>query len=128
MGSVGEERLRTGKGGEDAAVDHLVGLGYRIVERNYRCPLGEIDVIARDGESLVFVEVKSRRSGRYGGPRLAVGTKKQQKLSLLAQFYLKQKRLYGCRARFDVVAVTVMSDGENRVEIIKNAFDLCYGW
>jgi len=128
MGAVGGERLRTGKRGEDAAVAHLTGVGYRIVERNYRCPFGEIDIIARDGESLVFVEVKSRRSGRYGGPRLAVGPKKQQKLSLLAQFYLKQKRLYGCRARFDVAAVTVMSGGENRVELIKNAFDLCYGW
>ena len=119
--------LRTGLLGEELAAVYLKHAGYQIVEKNYRCPLGEVDIVARDGESLVFVEVKSRRSDKFGVPQLAVGAKKQEKLSKIALYYLKEKRLHGRQARFDVVAVRILSEG-NRVELIKNAFDLCYGW
>lgn len=69
----GSDRMRPGKKGEDIAVAYLKGKGYRIVERNYKCPLGEIDVVAKDGDTIVFVEVKSGKSEEFGDPQLAVG-------------------------------------------------------
>jgi putative endonuclease len=117
----------TGLLGEDLAAVHLRSAGYQIIEKNYRCPFGEVDIVARDGESIVFVEVKSRRSGKFGVPQLAVGAKKQEKLSKIALYYLKENRLHGRRARFDVVAVRILPEG-NGIDLIKNAFDLCYGW
>lgn len=122
-----DSRIGVGKRGEELAVRHLEEAGYRVIERNYRCPLGEIDVIAKDGDCLVFVEVKSRRGGSAGDPQEAVGTRKQQKISRIAQFYLKEKRLSNVRARFDVVAVRILPS-ENRITVIRNAFELAYGW
>ncbi|HLE18234.1 MAG TPA: YraN family protein, partial [Syntrophales bacterium] len=69
-------RIRTGKAGEETAVRHLQKLGYRILERNYRCPVGEIDIVAKDKNTIVFVEVKSRKTEEFGDPELAVGAKK----------------------------------------------------
>jgi len=113
--------------GEELAVLHLTESGYRVLERNYRCPFGEMDIVALHGESVVFVEVKSRRSGRFGVPQSAVGIKKQATLSKIALYYLKEKRLRGSRARFDVVAVRILPEG-NHIDLIKNAFDLSFGW
>jgi putative endonuclease len=127
MEPSGETRVRVGKRGEELAVRHLEAAGYRIVERNYRCLLGEIDVVAKDGECLVFVEVKSRRGSGSGDPQEAVGARKQEKISRIAQYYLKEKRLGSIRARFDVVAVRILP-GENRIKVIRNAFELAYGW
>jgi putative endonuclease len=117
------DRKRTGKKGEDIAVAYLISRGYRIVERNYKCPLGEIDIVARDGDELVFVEVKSRKSEEFGDPQLAVGLKKQKKVSRISLAYLKEKHLYPCNARFDVVAIKMLPDGST-VELIQNAFEL----
>jgi putative endonuclease len=117
------DRKRTGKKGEDIAVAYLISRGYRIVERNYKCPLGEIDIVARDGDEIVFVEVKSRKSEEFGDPQLAVGLKKQKKVSRISLAYLKEKHLYPCNARFDVVAIKMLPDGSN-VELIQNAFEL----
>jgi putative endonuclease len=122
-----ETKIGIGKRGEELAVRHLEDAGYRIIERNYRCLLGEIDVVARDGESLVFVEVKSRRGEGFGDPQEAVDPKKQKKISRIAQYYLKEKRLRDVRARFDVVAVRIMPGG-SRIKVIQNAFELAYGW
>jgi putative endonuclease len=122
-----ETKIGIGKRGEELAVRHLEDAGYRIIERNYRCLLGEIDVVARDGESLVFVEVKSRRGEGFGDPQEAVGPRKQKKISRIAQYYLKEKRLRDVRARFDVVAVRIMPGG-SRIKVIQNAFELAYGW
>jgi len=127
MGEPAGTKSGVGKLGEELAVRHLEDAGYRIIERNYRCLLGEIDVIARDGEHLVFVEVKSRRGGGFGEPQEAVGPRKRRKISKIAQFYLKEKRLKDVRARFDVVAVRLMP-GESRIKLIRNAFELAYGW
>ncbi len=127
MATAGGSRGRTGRLGEELAADRLESEGYRILERNYRCPFGEMDIVARDGESIVFVEVKSRRSARYGDPQAAVGVRKQETLSRIAQYYLKERNLRGCPARFDVVAVRILPEG-NRVELIRNAFELAYGW
>jgi putative endonuclease len=119
----GSERIRTGKKGEDIAVAYLKGKGYRIIERNYKCPLGEIDIVAKDGGAIVFVEVKSRKSEEFGDPQLAVGLEKQKKISKISLTHLKEKHLYPCNARFDVVAIKMLPDGST-LELIQNAFEL----
>jgi len=116
-------RMRTGKKGEDIACAYLKSRGYRIVERNYKCPLGELDIVARDGDAIVFVEVKSRKSEEFGDPQLAVGLEKQKKVSRISLTYLKEKHLYPCNARFDVVAIKMLPDGIT-IELIQNAFEL----
>jgi len=115
-------RIMTGRRGEAIAADYLKKHGYEILEKNFRCPLGEIDIIARDGQDLVFLEVKTRKSERLGYPEEAVDAKKQKKISRLASFYLQMKNLNISRARFDVVAVT-LSEASGEVKLIKNAFD-----
>ena len=115
--------MRSGKKGEDIAVAYLKSRGYRIVERNYKCPLGEIDIVAREGDAIVFVEVKSRKSEEFGDPQLAVGLEKQKKVSRISLMYLKEKHLYPCDARFDVVAIKMLPDGST-IELIQNAFEL----
>jgi putative endonuclease len=121
----GSDRIRIGKKGEDIAVACLKKEGYDILERNYRCLFGEVDIVAMDGDTIVFVEVKSRRSECFGDPQMAVGLEKQRKLSRIALKYLEYRRLYPCNARFDVVAVKLLPAG-NQVEIIRNAFDLAF--
>jgi putative endonuclease len=116
-------RISTGKRGEELAAAHLAGAGYRIIERNYRCLLGEIDIVAEEGETLVFVEVKSRRSAAYGDPQQAVGYQKQKKISRIAAHYLQEKRLCNRAARFDVVAVKLLP-GQVQIELIRNAFEV----
>lgn len=115
-------RIDIGKEGEKTAADYLKKNGYRIDEVNYRCPIGEIDIIARDKKDLVFVEVKSRKSDALGYPEEAVGHKKQVKMSQLALWYLQEKKLNGACARFDVVAIRTLPTGED-IRLIKNAFD-----
>jgi putative endonuclease len=114
---------QTGKRGEDCAVRFLKKAGYRIIERNYRCAFGEMDIVALDSGTISFIEVKSRTSNRFGNPEEAVVTKKQKKLSQIALHYLKAKNLDEHRARFDVVAINFSSEDEG-VTLIKDAFDL----
>jgi|WetSurMetagenome_2_1015567.scaffolds.fasta_scaffold1479655_1 putative endonuclease len=121
--SSGNNHLGTGKKGEDLAASYLKKKGYRILERNYRCPYGEMDIVARESGSIVFVEVKSRRSDRYGDPQDAVDTNKQKKLSLVSLHYLNEKNLPSDNARFDVVAVRLSLD-DVKVELIRDAFEL----
>lgn len=90
----------------------------RSVERNYRCRHGEIDLIMRDGETLVFVEVRLRRNANYGGPLLSVDHSKRKRLAASAQRYL-QARGRDCLARFDVVGI----DEDDRVTWVRNAFE-----
>lgn len=114
---------RTGEKGEDLAAAYLAETGYRIIERNYRCFFGEIDIVAWEGETLVFAEVKSRRTEAYGAPQLAVGREKQDKISRIALHYLSERQLRSHPARFDVVAVMLLPGG-TRIELIRNAFEL----
>lgn len=95
-----------GQAAEDAAVAHLVRRGVSIVERNFRCRIGELDVIAREGDELIFVEVRSRADDAHGDAAWAVGPRKQRQLARVAEAYLslRQPRFDSCR--FDVVAVT----------------------
>jgi len=117
--------IRTGKRGEELAAACLREAGYRILDRNYRCLFGEIDIVAEEGGSLVFVEVKSRRSDAYGPPQLAIGRQKQKKISRASLHYLSEKRLNPRRVRFDVVAIRMTPAG-NRVELIRDAFEFSF--
>ena len=120
-----KERIALGRLGEELAKQRLKKLGYRIIETNYRCPLGEIDVVAKDGDVLVFVEIKTRRDRSLGEAKEAVHRRKQGQLSKVALAYLKSNHLLGSKARFDVVAIEV-SRGKEEIEIVKNAFELAY--
>ncbi len=111
-----------GRSGEDRAAKLLAKLGYRVLERNYRTRQGEIDLIALDGDTVVFVEVKTRMGDAYGAPELAVDQRKQGRMVKAALGYLKQKKLHQMASRFDVVAITGAGDG--RVEVIRNAFEM----
>jgi len=113
-----------GQRGERAGARFLRRAGYKIVARGERGRLGEIDLVAVDGRTVVFVEVKTRRSHDAGHPAEAVGPDKQQRLTRLALAYLKRHDLLECRARFDVLAIT-WPQGTRRpkIEHIRNAFE-----
>ena len=113
-----------GANSESIAAKYLAEtLGYKILEKNFRTKTGEIDIIAKDGDTLVFVEVKARRSASYGNPKYAVTFRKQKKISMAALYYLKTRKLINAKARFDVAAIT-FSQELPEIEIIKNAFEL----
>jgi putative endonuclease len=120
-----KERITLGRLGEDLARERLKDLGYRILKTNYRCPLGEIDLVARDGDVLVFVEIKTRRNESLGQAKEAVTRRKQSQLSKVALAYMKSNNLWRSKARFDVVAIRLI-DGKREIEIIKDAFELAY--
>jgi putative endonuclease len=107
---------------EKLAASHLEAKGYIILDRNVRLLRKEVDIIARDGSTIVFVEVKGRRSVRFGFPSEAVGARKQQHLLRVADAYLTRERLWGRACRFDVVAVTLDGCGKPVFEHIENAF------
>jgi putative endonuclease len=116
------KKIITGKEGEKIAAAFLKKNGYRIIEINFRCPIGEIDIVAKEKNDLVFVEVKTRKSIELGYPEQAVGIRKQKKMSQLALWYLQKRKIADTNARFDVVAVTLIPEN-NEVKLIKNAFD-----
>ena len=121
-----QQRHHLGTKGETLASWYLKASGYRILEQNYRNRMGEIDIIAREGGTLVFVEVKARRDDRFGPPKGAVTPKKQETLSKAALFYLKETGQMDRRARFDVVSIR-MASMPPHIELIRNAFELAYG-
>ena len=112
------EKLELGFSGETRSIRYLKKAGYKFICRNYRCTFGEIDIIAKDGNDICFIEVKTRRRDNYGLPQEAVDKRKRDKLMRTALFYLKEKKLRGCGYRFDVVAVT------DKINLIKNAFSM----
>jgi putative endonuclease len=112
-----------GRDGEQIAEKYLRKKGYRLVERNYRCPLGELDLIALDRRVIVFVEVKTRVDESYGPPLESVHPRKQQKMIGAAQYFLSQHKLQDREARFDVVGVSLTGDTPV-IEHIENAFEL----
>lgn len=117
------ERSRTGQLGEELAVAYLQKHGYTIVDRNYRKKFGEIDIIAREGPALVFIEVKTRRSGTFGSPAQAVTPRKQLQICRVAEDYLARHGLFDTAARFDVVTVVLTANQQAQIEIIPAAFD-----
>jgi len=112
-----------GKEGEQIAERYLLKKGYRLVERNYRCPVGELDLIALDRRVLVFIEVKTRSDDRFGIPFESVHRRKQQRMIKAALFFLSQHRLHHRDARFDVIGISFVGR-EPVVEHIQNAFEL----
>jgi len=109
--------IQSGAQGEQAACDYLIRRKYRILARNYRRTGGEIDIIALDGKTLIFVEVKKRASRAFGGPAAAVTPSKQQKIVATATLYIKENTPKFDSIRFDVVCLL---PGE--IEHISNAF------
>lgn len=115
-------RIALGKIGEDAGVGFLRTKGYRILERNHRTPFGEIDAIAKERQTIVFVEIKTRASSSIGPPYLSVTWRKKRKIVQNALFYLSKNHLNTCAWRIDVVSVKMNDLGKvEDIEIIKNA-------
>jgi putative endonuclease len=117
-----DARQQLGADGERAAERFLRRQRYAIVQRNYRCPAGEVDLIALQGSAVVFIEVKTRTQPGFGTPLEAVDHRKQRQILRAAQFYLSENRLHDRDARFDVVGVW-LEDGRIRCELVKNAFE-----
>ena len=115
-------RVSLGRRGEQLAEQKLTASGYAVLARNYRCPAGELDLIARCGETLVFVEVRTRRGQAFGLPEASLTRRKRQHLIAAAQTYLQANALSDAAWRIDVVAVELSPQGELlRVDIIENA-------
>ena len=112
-----------GSAGEKAAVAFLKEKGYQILERNFKCRLGEVDIVARDNKTYCFVEVKTRSSADFGLPQEAVSRQKQAQISKVALHYLKTKKLFEKSARFDVVSV-LYRENTPQIDLIENAFEL----
>lgn len=109
-----------GRKGEDISIDFLQREGYQILRRNYRYGHKEIDVVARDGDTVVFVEVKTARSKKFGEPFEKVDAAKQRKLIEVAKAFIQENEIKGCDFRFDVISVDLK--GDKKIEHIKNAF------
>jgi putative endonuclease len=117
------DRQALGKSGENLASSELESRGYAIVERRYRTRFGEIDIIARDGETLVFVEVRRKSHDNCGSAVESIGPEKQRRVVRMAVDYLARSGLHGkCPVRFDVVAIDDQPDGPPRITLIVDAF------
>ena len=114
----------SGRIGEEATARLLEQRGWRILARNFRRRFGEIDIVARQGDTLIFVEVKTRSSLRFGAPAEAVDARKRRRLSKTALDYMMRSHLTDLNARFDVASVLLDDQGRiARIELLENAFD-----
>ncbi len=120
--SLDNLRGRLGASGEELAARRMKKLGFAVVDRNWRCHAGEIDLVARKGPLLVFVEVKTRKSDRFGPPQNAVTARKKAKIEQLAGIYVKTKKLEDLKVRFDVIAIRWNEGGGSDMEHIEAAF------
>jgi putative endonuclease len=118
-----DRRREIGREAEDAAARYLARAGLRIIGRNVRFREGEIDLVCRDGDAYVFVEVKCRRASWGDAPAAAVSWWKRRRLVRLAQHYLKWLRVREARCRFDVVSVTLDEQGRADIKHLRAAFD-----
>jgi putative endonuclease len=125
QGAGPKPRSDLGARGEELAVKFLRAKGYAILTRNFRSPVGEIDIVAREDRTLVFVEVKTRETDGFGSAKWAIDHHKRRKVSMAALAYLNLKGWADRPARFDVVAVDICA-GEPQIELYRNAFDLAY--
>ena len=114
--------MEIGRAGEVAALEHYRRAGYRVVARNWRCRLGEIDLVVAKGSVLVFCEVKARRSLGLGGPYEAVDWRKQRKLRILAEAFLGASSEPADMVRFDVASVTLDARGSPSIFVFEGAF------
>ena len=121
---MSEHRKSLGKKGEDLTASYLQkSQGYRILQRNYRCAFGEVDIIAKDHDVLSFIEVRTRKSEDFGNPKESITKRKQDQISKVALEFINKHNLHHMKARFDVVAVYLLPDRE-QMELIKDAFEL----
>lgn len=120
---MSKEKIHLGRDGEKAAIAFLEGQGYQILQKNFRNKLGEIDIIAKDGDTICFVEVKSRKSEAFGSPYESVTKAKQRKIIHVALSYLRDQGRSENNVRFDVVSVILKDDEDPQVDMIKNAFE-----
>ena len=119
-----DQRVAFGKRGEDAACEELERRGYIILDRRFRTRCGELDIVARDGKVVVFVEVKARTDGNFGDPPESITWRKRRRLAQMAASYLVRKHLGEVPCRFDVVAVMEGPDAARTIELIQGAFDI----
>ncbi len=119
---MSRKRISLGKQGEDIAVAHLRNKGYRIEVRNYRQKTGEIDIICKDGDTIVFVEVKTRQHAEFGHPAEAVNRRKQMQISRTALLYLNSQEMHDAPVRFDVIGIIFTETGPEISHII-SAFE-----
>jgi putative endonuclease len=117
----GKKELRLGARGEDAAANHLAERGYAVLARNYRKRFGEVDIVAQKDGVLVFVEVKTRSSARFGTPAEAVDARKRRRISAAALSYVSEHGLQDTPARFDVIEV-LSRGGKPSIVHIQDAF------
>lgn len=122
--TIPDPRHQFGQASEAWAERFLLAKGYRIVERNLRTSLGELDLVAEDAGVLVFVEVKGRATEAFGGALLAVDHRKRAKLVKLASQYLAQRHWSDRPCRFDVVLVQGQPSAQGRIEHLQNAFEV----
>ncbi|MBI4596662.1 MAG: YraN family protein [Candidatus Tectomicrobia bacterium] len=120
---MGDRRQEIGRKGEQVAEKFLKSSGYKILERNYRCPAGEIDIIAEEKGILVFTEVRTLSGEGWGLPQMSISFTKQKKIVKTSLYYLSEKRLWDRTCRFDVVAVTRPGEKEESIELLRGAFE-----
>jgi putative endonuclease len=118
---MSQARIAFGKSGEDLACKELERRGYAILARRHRCRGGELDIVARDGPTLVFVEVKARHGYAFGAAAEAVTAYKRHRIVRLALEYVMQHHLTGCPCRFDVVSIH-MDANRSTIDVFQNAF------
>ncbi len=116
-----KKKQELGKSGEDRAVNFLQQKGFSVIKKNYRTPDGEIDIIAQDGDTIVFVEVKSRRSLSYGAPEAAVDSMKKNQIKKIANQFISHYQLFDRDCRFDIVALYYEGQAV-QIKYIPNAF------
>lgn len=118
---MGNNKL-LGAYGEDIACEYLIQNGYRVLERNFACRAGEVDIIAMQKDIVVFAEVKTRSSDKFGLPSEAVSAAKQKKIVKTALYYMQSKRLLEHMCRFDVIEISAGDDNKYRINLIQDAF------
>ena len=121
-------RINSGKKGEGLAVSYLKKQGYKIIERNYKTKLGEIDIIADCKGCICFIEVRARNNQAFGLPEETILKKKQLQVSRAALAYIKRYKLEDKSCRFDVVSIKGVDSPDPEIKLIKNAFDLDDRW
>jgi putative endonuclease len=123
-GGLHRHKQSLGRRGEALAAAHLLHQGYVMVARNWRCPAGEIDIVARDGDCLVLVEVRTRRGGAFGTPEESITPRKQAKMVEVAQTYMQMEGQENAAWRIDVVAIEIGPRGETtRLNHLCNAVE-----
>ena len=120
---MSKQNLYLGKIGEEAAVGLLKDNGYKILQKNYKTKLGEIDIIAKDKDTICFIEVKARQTDRFGLPCEAISKFKQRQISKAALIFLKGKNILDKKARFDIVSI-IYSEEKPKLDLIRGAFEL----